>query len=177
MVAFVVETRLRIGVLIGAALALALASLLGGCTDGRAGADVAPVRIGDRTFFLELALDHDSRVQGLSGRSYIEEDGGMLFVFPTAEVRHFVMRDCPIPIDIIFLDGAGRVVAMHRMQPEEPRRDDESDAEYEMRLKRYSSRFPAQFAVELRGGLTGELGVQPGDQLRFDVDGLKRRAE
>lgn len=69
------------------------------------------------------------------------------------------MRDCPIDIDIIFLDPSGRITAMHHM-PAEPPRDPETEPEtgvpstdkYEQRLKRYPSRYPAQFVIELAGG-------------------------
>lgn len=155
------------------ALALTLATL-GGCDETTQG-EGERVVIDGRAFYLELALDEPTRVRGLSGREHIEPDGGMLFVFPNSAVRQFVMRDCLVPIDIIFLDGAGRVVATHHM-PVEPRADGESDFAYEQRLTRYSSRFPAQFAVELAGGTLEGLAVKPGDQPRFDVEGLKRRA-
>src|SRR3954462_15091120 len=72
------------------------------------------VTIDGKKFKLELALDGDTRFHGLSGRTEIPADGGMLFVFPQPVTTAFVMRDCPIPIDIIFLDGAGRVVATHK---------------------------------------------------------------
>ena len=158
---------------------------LGACSSGEnAGAALAPsglptttVTVKGERFTMELALDDASRIKGLSGRTEIDPKGGMLFVFPTAQRREFVMRDCPIPIDIAFLDPSGRVVAVHAMVPEEPKRENESDMEYELRLKRYSSRFPAQFAVETAGGRLTALGVREGDVVRFDVEGLKRRAQ
>ena len=55
------------------------------------------VTIKSETFTLELALDDASRLQGLSDRAEIAEDGGMLFVFPREEKREFVMRRCLVP--------------------------------------------------------------------------------
>jgi len=135
-----------------------------------------PVTIAGRVFKLEPALDDATRTRGLGGRTEIAEDGGMLFVFPDIARRDFVMRDCPIPIDIIYLDGAGRVLTTHAMVPEEPRRPGESDYDYEMRLKRYPSRFPTGLVVELRGGMIKQLGLKPGDKLEFDIEPLKKRA-
>lgn len=134
------------------------------------------VEVDGRWFHLELALDHNARVRGLSGRDYIAEDGGMLFAFPSPQMLQFVMRDCLVPIDIIFLDGAGRVTATHQMTLDPPRGENETAAEYEARLKRYSSRFPAQFAIEVRGGLLNELKVEPGDAIDVNAGDLKRRA-
>ena len=43
----------------------------------------------------------------------------MLFAFPDARERQFVMRDCLIPLDIVFLDPGGRVIRTAHM-PLEP---------------------------------------------------------
>ncbi|MBX3388789.1 MAG: DUF192 domain-containing protein [Phycisphaeraceae bacterium] len=128
------------------------------------------VNISGKPFTLELAINQDSRVQGLSGRTSIADDGGMLFVFPDSEVgkHEFVMRDCPIPIDIIFLDRSRRVTATHAMKVEEARREGEDTMTYENRLKRYPSRFDSQFAIELQGGMLEKLSVKPGELINID---------
>lgn len=137
---------------------------------------VETVRIGGRSFTLELALDPETRFQGLSDRTVIEPDGGMLFVFPRPGQLSFVMRDCGIPIDIIFLDGSGRVVATHAMTPEDPKRPTETDAAYDARLRKYPSRFDSQFVIELAGGTLPSLNLSEGQQIALDTNGLKRRA-
>lgn len=150
------------------------------------------VSIGGRTFKLELAADAKSRFKGLSGREEIAADGGMLFVFPNPQPRlYFVMRDCPIPIDIIFLDGTGRIVAMHAMVPEPPRTEVEkalaparpdqpewewTNADYESRLKKYPSRHDAQFVIEIKGGLLEELKLEEGQRINIDTRRLSRVA-
>lgn len=130
------------------------------------------VEIGGRTFLLELVADPKTREKGLGDRESIPEDGGMLFSFPDSSVRQFVMRDCLVPIDIIFLDADGLVVAMHHMPLDEPRREDENDVQYERRLKRYSSRFNARYAIEIRGGLLEELDLRTGQQIPLDTKRL-----
>ncbi len=134
------------------------------------------VVIGDASLELELALDPLTRFRGLSGRQRIPPDGGMLFVNPQPRPMTMVMRRCPVPIDVAFLDRAGRVVAMFSMEPEPPRRAEESDADYEARLPRYPSGWPAQFAIELAGGRLSELGVEVGQRIDFDHRGLVERA-
>lgn len=160
-------------------LAVAIGSTLlvsgGGC-EREDDSPVHTVRLGGRTFHLELALDDQVRFRGLSERTVIEPDGGMLFVFPRPSRLSFVMRDCPIPIDIIFLDGAGRVVAMHAMVPEDPKGASENQQAYEARLRKYPSRFDAQFVIELAGGTLPSLNLAEGQQVELDTNGLKRRA-
>ncbi len=130
---------------------------------------VQSVELGGRVFHLELALDPQARFRGLSDRAELAEDGGMLFVFPQTQVQHFVMRRCLVPIDLIFLDPGGRVVATHAMQVEPY--DTPED-----RLHRYSSVWPAQFAIELKGGTLSQLQLQPGTKVPLPLDALKRAA-
>jgi len=146
---------------------------LPGCSETPVAPGYERVRIAGATFDLELAADPDSRVQGLSGRTEIPEDGGMLFIFTRASRQSFVMRDCLVPIDIIFVDGSGRVTATHAMAVEEPRREGESQLAYELRLRKYSSRYAALYAIELAGGKVAELGVGEGDLIELDHAKLK----
>ena len=100
----------------------------------------------------------------------------MLFVFRTPRPLAMVMRDCPAAIDVAFLDAQGRVVGVHSMRAEPPRRPDESPLEYERRLPVYASGAPAQFAIEVAGGRLAQLGVGVGAQLAFDTQALTARA-
>jgi len=99
----------------------------------------------------------------------------MLFIAAAQRPQAMVMRDCPIPIDVAFLDDSGRVVALHAMQPEPPRGETETWRDYEGRLQVYESRVPAGFAVETAGGRLGELGVKVGDRLVFETRALLAR--
>ncbi len=169
---------------LSAALMLALLPFAGsGCQDtGRAGAGITRVTVKGENFFLEVAADDTVRVPGLGGRTHIDDDGGMIFVFPRPQILDFVMRDCLIPIDIIYTDPAGRVLTTYTMDIEPPRglgegkAGDLSNLKYESRLKKYSSRYPAQFAVELKAGTIQRLGVKEGDKLEFDAETLKKIA-
>jgi hypothetical protein len=134
------------------------------------------VTIKGERFFLEPAIDEATRFKGLGGRETIEPSGGMIFVFPQPRQLAFVMRDCKAPIDIAFLSESGRVMTIHEMKPEEPQKPGESDMAYETRLPRYPSRFPCRYAVEVAGGTWDRLGVREGDEILFDLDGLKARA-
>lgn len=128
------------------------------------------VVIAGKEFDLELALDRDARHQGLSDRKSIADNGGMLFVFPGAQPMEFVMRRCLTPIDVIFLSPGSRVVAMHAMTVEPY--DTPEDA-----LKRYGTKWPAQFVIELQGGMIEKLGIKEADAIDLPADQLKRLAK
>lgn len=148
--------------------------------------------INAKKFKMDLALDDETRFKGLSDKADIPEGWGLIFVFPRVMTKlDFVMRDCPVPIDVVYLDGAGRVVAWHKMLPEPPRTEEEkvktappgypawaatNDA-YEKRLKKYSSKFSAQFALEFKGGTTDSLNLKAGQKLDLDVAALKKLAK
>lgn len=176
----------RLVMLVGVVLmmVLPLAACSNPSPSGNTDTNVESVQIDGEWFHLELAIDGPTRFQGLSGRDHIEADGGMLFVFPTAGDQRFVMRNCLTDIDIIFLDPGGRITAMHHM-PEEPPRDPDTEPvvgpgqldKYEQRLKKYPSRYPAQFVIELAGDTLERLEIKEGDLIELDLDGLKKRAK
>ncbi len=119
--------------------------------------------IAGRVFDLEVALDDAARQRGLGGRTALGAQAGMLFVWRRPLPLAMVMRDCPIPLDVAFFDATGRVLAVHPMRPEPPRRPGERAAAYEARLPAYASPAPAALAMEVAGGSLTELGVAPGD--------------
>lgn len=161
-------------------------AILAGCDEQPKDGKFETVRISGNSFKLEVAADDQTRFKGLSDRKSVPEGTGMLFVFPEKKVQvlEFVMRDCVIPIDIIFLDRSGRITAMHEMKVEDPRKESEpkptqrnAPDPYEDRLKRYSSRYAAQFVIELGGGELKKLKLEDGQKIELDLDGLKKRAK
>ena len=151
------------------ALLCLTALLLPGC-GGDNGVRTQEVEIAGRVFELELALDDASRRRGLSYRESIPEDGGMLFVFPEQRVLQFHMRECLVPIDVIFLNEWGYIVQSHHMPVEPP----ETRANPQ---RTYSSVSPAAYAIELRGGTLEALPIGVGDRVRLPFAELKAMAE
>jgi len=138
--------------------------------------DTTRVVVAGETFEVEVAADSRARYRGLSGRGEIPSNGGMLFVLPRPSPMAMVMRDCPNAIDVAFIDALGRVVAIHEMPPEPPRRAGESPFQYEQRLPEYPSGAPVSFALETAGGRLAELGLEVGARLHFDAQALAARA-
>jgi uncharacterized protein len=137
------------------------------------GYELLKLELGGRLFELELALTDEARIQGLMHRDKIAENGGMLFVYPSGEpypaVLNFWMKNCLVPIDVIFLNPKGIITAIHEMQPPEPGMHDDE-------LIRYSSKLPAQFAIELRGGMADELGLTAGGRIELPKEELLNMA-
>lgn len=159
-----------------AILILLSSFLLAGAWHRSATPEHYDLQIGGESFSLEIAATKQARSIGLSGRLSINQNGGMIFVFPREAMQSFFMRDCLIPIDVAFLDRSGMVTATHTMPTEEPRKPSESQTGYEKRLPRYSSLTPAQYAIELRAGTLDRLGLERGSRIGIDSEYLSRLA-
>ncbi len=130
--------------------------------------DVLTITINHNVFALELALDDTSRRTGLSGRAHIDAYGGMLFVFDQPQSvpgSGFHMRECLVPIDLIFLDPDGRIIMIHQMHPEPNVPDNQ--------LRIYQSPWPYQYAIELASGMTDQLQLQPNQLIKLPIEDLK----
>ncbi len=125
--------------------------------------------IAGRSFTLDTAVTEDERFAGLSGVASLPADGGMIFAFPEAAPRAFVMRDCLIPLDIVFLDPGGRVIRTAHMPLDPP-------GTRESALTRHESRYPAQFVIELMGGTLETLDLSPGDRVELPYEQLRTAA-
>jgi uncharacterized membrane protein (UPF0127 family) len=159
-------------------LSLAVLAAAPGCSKVRSGPQMETIIIKGETFHLEIAADETTRTRGLMHRQSIPGDGGMLFIFPQPEYQSFWMGYCLFDIDIIYLDAQGRVTATHKMKAQPPKREDETVAEYEQRVRRdsYPSYYPAQFVIELKGGWLDRLNLRVEDKIALDLPRLKAMA-
>ena len=139
-------------------------------------AGLEPVLIDGRLFRLERAVTPAQWEKGLMDRTNIASDGGMIFVYPFAQSQSFWMANCLVDMDILFLDARARIVNVHEMSAEPPQGDGETTTAYHARLPRYTSKRPAQFAIELRAGSAKELGIGVGETVHFDRARLARMA-
>lgn len=134
---------------------LLLAAFLGavGCEQSPTGPPLVKMKIGSQVFNLEVARTEAQQEKGLMKRDSMEPDHGMIFVFPQELVRSFWMKNTRFPLDILFLDSAGRVVSIHQM-----RAYDETNT---------SSDLPARYAIELNKGAAAATGAKAGDILQI----------
>jgi len=135
-------------------LLLALLGAIGGCACG--GDPWVELR-GER-FCVEIADDEAERARGLMFRDALPPGHGMLFVFENEQPQSFWMLNTRIPLDILYFDGARRLVSLSARTP--PCRSSS-------RCPSYPSSGPARYVLELNAGTADELGVERGDELRL----------
>jgi len=69
------------------------------------------VEIGGRKYWVEVADTNDERIRGLSGRSRLKDDEGMLFVFENKDRYAFWMKEMRFDIYIVWI-SSGKVVGI-----------------------------------------------------------------
>ena len=63
------------------------------------------------------------------------------------------------------------------MKKEPPREEGETERQYDARMPRYSSAYPAQFAIELQSGMLDRLDLKIEDKIPIELDRLRGMAK
>ena len=105
-------------------------------------------------FTVELAKTPAQQARGMMFRTTMADDTGMLFPYSSPKLLSFWMKNTYIPLDIIFIreDGTIENIAANA----EP-----------YSLESVASTGPAIAVLEIRGGLSAELGMEPGDKVTW----------
>ncbi len=151
---------------------LLLALLLSGCGPSQPPEHIV-ISLGGEEWRMELATHPEEIQAGLMNRLTIDPGTGMIFIFPESRIQSFWMAYCLTDIDLIFVDGTGRITATHAMQVERAKSEAESEEAYLRRMKSYSSVFPARIAIELPAGSIQKLGLLPGQSTGLDMQELE----
>jgi len=76
-------------------------------------------QLGQNALQIEIVRTAADQEKGLSGRTSLPPNYGMLFVFPKKDTYSFWMKDMLIPIDILWLDEDGTVLgSMENINPD-----------------------------------------------------------
>ncbi len=108
----------------------------------------------------ELAITPQQQARGLMFRPDLPPDRGMLFVGDRAAPRSFWMYRCLIPLDLIWMDGAHRIVEIVRSAP--PCTDPDPG-----NCPSFGGNVNSVYVLELAGGQVDARGLQIGDRLEF----------
>ena len=113
-------------------------------------------RGGDHTIKIEIARSREQLMLGLMYRRSLAPDSGMLFDYTRTQNVEMWMKNTLIPLDMLFIDGAGRIVKIReRLVPGS--------------LENISSSVPVRGELELNGGTVSRLGISQGDKVRHEI--------
>lgn len=100
-------------------------------------------------FRIWIADDDARRSRGLMFVKHLDDDQGMLFVYPSEGTISMWMKNTYIPLDMVFFDASGKIVqVVHNTKP--------------MSLETIASTQPASAVLELKGGTANRLKIAPG---------------
>lgn len=107
--------------------------------------------INDTPLTVEIASTAQQRYMGLSFRKSLDENSGMLFVYPGEQQLTFTMRNTLIPLSIAFLSADLVINEIHDMNVGPG--------------QLFPSRQSAQYALEVDQGWFAANGIKAGDQI------------
>ncbi|OGX07373.1 MAG: hypothetical protein A2Z88_03810 [Omnitrophica WOR_2 bacterium GWA2_47_8] len=108
---------------------------------------------------VSLAQTHEAREQGLKFVTRLEPNRGMLFIFPKSGQNNFWMKETMIPLDIIWMDYARRIIHIERNVP--PCAIDPCPT--------YGPKKPALYVLEVNANHAQEMGLRLGGELEFKL--------
>jgi len=101
---------------------------------------------------VELAITPRQREKGLMFRRYLPPDHGMLFIFERPVTVPFWMKNTYIPLDMIFVDDAFRVVGIVRnARP--------------LSTQLLGTKRPFKYVIEVNAGLSEKIGLENGSRI------------
>jgi len=137
----------------GSLLWIVVAALpLAGCDAGQPW-----VEVGGQRYRVEIADEQAERARGLMFRDELDDDAGMLFIWPHAAPRAFWMRNTRIALDIVYIGPDLDIVGWSLDTPPCRTRN----------CRSYPSGQPAKYALEVNAGEMERLDVELGDPVRF----------
>jgi hypothetical protein len=107
-------------------------------------------------FMLEIAADEASRARGYMEREKVGPRDGMLFIFERADRHAFWMKNCRVPLDIVWLDATFRVVDVARNRPPCPAEGD---------CPEVAPAESASYVLEFAGGTASRESLKKGDRV------------
>ena len=105
-------------------------------------------------FTVEIARTSQEQATGLMNRNTLAPDRGMIFPFDVERQASFWMKNTLIPLDMIFVRADGTIANIEANT-------------VPMSLQPVYSDGPVAAVLELAGGRSAELGIKPGDTVKW----------
>ena len=112
------------------------------------------LRLGEQTLAVEIASTPTQWQRGLMHRKHLDDQEGMLFIFPDSQPRSFWMKNTFIALSVGLFDAERRLVEILHLDP--PR------SVLQVRPPKTVSQHPARYALEVRQGWFEDHGITVG---------------
>jgi uncharacterized membrane protein (UPF0127 family) len=111
---------------------------------------------GPHRFSVEVMRTAEQLEKGLMFRRYMPDDRGMLFDFKTEQPVQFWMKNTYLPLDMLFISRAGKIVSIK--ENAEP-----------LSEKLIPSGAPVAAVLELNAGTAARIHAKPGDTVHASI--------
>ncbi len=111
------------------------------------------LKFGEIELEVEIADSEGERRAGLSYRTELAENRGMLFIYPDSRIRYFTSRNTLIPLSIAFIDKNGIILEIQKMEP--------------LHKQLYQSGSEARYALEVNQGWFETQDIRPGQGMKL----------
>lgn len=101
---------------------------------------------------IEIADNDYERQLGLMNRKSMEENQGMLFIFPVERYQSFWMLNTLFSLDMLFINSNKEIVTIHKNTTPTSQQS-------------YPSSKPAIYVVEVVAGFTDKYDIKEGDKI------------
>lgn len=105
------------------------------------------------TLKLEMAITPETRERGLMQRKTLKPADGMVFFFPQSAPHKFWMKNTLIPLDMLFVDEAGRIVYIATAKP--------------LSLVPVGPTTAIDTVIEIEAGRAARNGIHIGDKVSY----------
>ena len=113
----------------------------------------------ENCFFVELAKSSAEQEKGLMNRTELAQNKGMLFIFDKEGMYPFWMKNTLIPLDMIWIDDARKVVFIaQNVQPCKT-----------LICPTTSPSAKAKYVLEVNAGICQKIGLQAGDEVKISI--------
>lgn len=115
---------------------------------------------GPVVFTSEVAQTDETRALGLMYRTKLDAYAGMYFIFENDVQAGFWMKNCEIPLDLIFIDNAGKIIDIRANVPPCKQLDPT-----QMTCPSYVPKAPYRTVLEINGGAAKTNNIGIGQQI------------
>ena len=114
------------------------------------------IKIDNKTSHAEVAFTQKGRTIGLMFRDTLDEDHGMLFIYPQEKNLSFWMKNTKIPLSIAFINSKGIITQIDSMTP--------------YSLMSHTSKEKVKYALEMEQGWFRKNGIKIGSKVSLSPE-------
>ena len=113
------------------------------------------VFVNDNMFKVRVCVSPETIQKGMMGQKFNSDFNGMLFMMGNNEEQSFWMKNCIIPLDIVFINDDMTIQSIQKNCPPCSSND----------CKHYPGN--GKYVLELAGGTCDECGIENGQKIKI----------